>query len=323
MQRSRRTSLLHNLAILALSASASIASAQTEVDAYPSRPVTIVIPSTPGGSAEAVLRQFLQRVSQTFVQQSIVLHRPGAGGTIGADLVAKAKPDGYTLVLGAGNFGAAPVLFKNLSYDPIKSFEPISILSTRNILLAATPTLPVNNAREYFDYARANPGKVSFGVVSNDGRLSAAHMHKLAKVNVVLIDYKGTSEMLQDLLAGRLHATIITFNSLMPLVNAKKVKPLGTASAQRSKLSPDLATISEQGAPGYQFESWVGILAPAGTPKAIVDKLSAEFAKAGQDKSLREKFEGDFMEVLAGSPEQAAAFMKAEVERWKAMEGTP
>ncbi len=315
--------MVRALAVGAMALGPVLAAAQAEVDSYPSRPISVVVPSAPGGSGETVLRVFLQHASQTLGQQFVVIHKPGAGGTIGADFVAKSKPDGYTLVLGAGNFGAAPVLFKNITYDPIRDFEAISILGTRQILLAATPSLPVSNAKEYFDYVRANPGKVSFGVVSNDSRLAAAHMHKLAKAPVDIIDYKGTSVMLPDLLAGRIHATTLTFNSTIALVNAKKLTALGTGDAKRSSMSPNIPTIAEQGAPGFVFESWVGVLAPVGTPKAIVNKLSAAFAKAGADKQIREKFEAEYVQVTAGTPDQAAAFMKAEVDRWKSMDATP
>lgn len=314
---------LSNFILAMLAACAGgVASAQTGSASYPSRFVTVVAPTLSGGSADTVLRQFLTPVSQSLGQQFVVVYKPGAGGTIGAEFVARSKPDGYTLVLGEGNFSAAVAMYKDLSYDPGKDFVPVSVLVNRAILLSATPSLPVSNGKEYFEYARANPGKINFGVVSTNGELSLAAMHKLANARVEIISYKGTSEMMPDLLTGRIQATAITMQSTIGFVRAGKLKALGIASAERSKLDPNLPTIAEQGAPGYTYSSWVGVLAPAGTPKPIIDKLNAAFYAAAQNPELRQKYEKDFVDVLAGSPEQAAAFVQSDVDSWRSMRTT-
>lgn len=296
--------------------------AQTGGNAYPSRIITVIAPTLSGGSADTVLRQFIGPVSQTLGQQLVVVYKPGAGGTIGAEFVARSKPDGYTLVLGEGNFAAAVAMYKDLSYDPGKDFVPVSVLVNRAIMLSATPSLPVSNGKEYFEYARANPGKINFGVVSTNGELSLAAMHRLANARVEIVSYKGTAEMMPDLLTGRIHATAITMQSTIGFVRAGKLKALGIASAERSKLEPNLPTIAEQGVPGYTYTSWVGILAPAGTPKPIIDKLNAAFYAAAQNPELRQRYEKDFVDVLAGSPEQAAAFVQSDVDSWKSMRST-
>ncbi len=292
---------------------ASLASAQS-ADNYPSRPITVVVAAVPGGSVETEMRQYLLRMSKSMGQEFVILHKPGAGGAIGNDFVAKAKPDGYTLMAAEANLTTPPDAGQVLPYDPVKDFAPVSVISRRPAVLMVHPSVPVNTGKEYFEYARANPGKLNFGAVSATTRFNGEWMNKAAGVNIQIVDYKGTGQMMPDLLSGRIQSTAITFLSSMPHIRAGKMKALAITSQERSKLLPDLPTVAESGATGYAYVGWLGMLAPQGTPAAIVDKLNAELRKAAQDPALRSKLEEEFVEIMTSSPAQAATFIKDEIE---------
>lgn len=294
--------------------------AQAPAD-YPSRPITIVAPTVPGGGAESELRLYLQRVTETTGIQFVIIHKPGAGGTIAADFVAKSKPDGYTLLIGEGNLTSAPVLLKSLPFDPMRDFAPVTILSRRNTMLLVKESLAAKNAREYFAYAKAHPGKVNFASVSAGNRLAAELLHKLADVKVTIVDYKGTAEAMVDLLAGRVDGVLLSPQASIQHVRAGKLKALGMGTAERSKHFPDLMTIAEQGAPGYRYYSWVGLIAPAGTPTAVLDKLHRELALAAQEPGLRKRLEADAVDILASTPKEASEFVRSEMELWRSAAG--
>ncbi len=284
---------------------------------FPDRPINVVIPSVPGGVVEVLMRDFFQRISRIAGQEVIVLHKPGAGGELGAQFVARAKPDGYTLLGAAANLTTPPEPGATPLLDPIRDLTPVSILTRSPTVLMVHPSVPVNNAKEYFDYARANPGKLNFASPATTTRFTAEWMNKAAGVDIQIIDYKGAGQMMPDLLAGRVHATAITLLSSMPHIRAGKMKALGISTAERSKMWPELATLAEQGAKGYQYVSWVGVMAPAGTPKPIVDKLHALFAQAAQDPDLRKKLEGEMMEVSVNTPAESATFMRQDLDAKK------
>ncbi len=305
---------------LLLAFGALIAHAQPSADpAYPSRPITVVLGTVPGGSAEAEARHFFGHITANTGAQFVLVHKPGAGGTIGADFVAKAKPDGYTLLLADGNFTSAPGLLKTLPYDSAADFAPVTILFRLPTVLLVNAELPFGTAREYFAYAKANPGKINYASVSAGQRLNGVLLHRNAGVDVTIVDYKGTGAMLPDLLAGRVQATSLSPQSGLPHVKSGKLKVLGISSAARSKLMPELTPLADQGAKGYDYSSFVGILAPAGTPQVIVDKLNGWFAAAGQDPAIRRRMEGQLTEFSGYSPRQSADYLNTEIQTWRSV----
>jgi len=307
------------LGILIAAAGPVAAMAQSGAESYPSRPVTII--TTSSGSSTAEMRLYAEKTTESMGRPFVIVDRPGAGGTLATGIVAKSAPDGYTLLLGSANFTTGPAFHKSLPYDPVRDFAPVSILSKRPTVLMVHPSLPVKNAREYFSYARANPGKINFGTVGpgSTTHINSAWMHSAAKVKVTNVHYKGTGALLPDILSGRIQATAISFLSSMPLIKSGKTHALGITTATRSKLWPDLPTVTEQGAPGYDYSSWLGLIAPAKTPRPIIDKLHEHFARAAQDPEIFRKLSGDFIEIVSTRPEQAAAFIREEIERWKSM----
>ncbi len=289
--------------------------------AYPSQPITVISPAPAGSGAETELRQFLVRVTAATGPQFVVIQKPGAGGTIAANFVARAKPDGYTLLLVQGDFPAAPALYDTLPFNPVKDFAPVTILVRRPAVLLVNSSLPFKTAGEYFAYAKANPGKLNFAAVSAGTRLNAIALNRAAGIETAVIDYKGTSEAMRDLLTGRVDVTVLTPLVTTAHVKSGKLTVLGIATAGRSPLMPGIPTLAEQGAPGYTYASWVGLLAPADTPPAILDKLQGWFAAAGLDPALREKAKSEIVEVLTSTPKQATDYINAEMQHWRSVAG--
>lgn len=295
--------------------------AQAGGDAYPAKMVTIINAAVPGGSTEAEMRLYAQKLGDYTGRPFVIDFKPGAGGTIGIAYVARSTPDGYTLLLADGNFTSAPAFYKELPYDSARDFAPISLISKRPTVLMIHPSLPIKTATEYFAFARANPGKINFGTVGagSTTHMNGAWMHSAGKVTVTFVHYKGTGAMMPDLLAGRIHATAITFLSSLPHIKAEKMRALGISTSERSKLWPELPTVEEQGAPGYDYSSWIGIVAPAKTPPAVIEKLNVEFARATRDSEINRKLTSEFVQIVASTPDQASRFFREDIDRWRRM----
>ena len=291
--------------------------AQMDADKFPQRPVVVVMDTVPGGSTETEMRFYLQKITETTGAKFVVDHKPGAGGTIAATYVAKAKPDGYTLLVASGNFTTAPILYETLPFDPIKDLPPIMVLTRKPTVLMVHPSFPASNGKEFFAYAKANPDKVNLGSSGNTTVFNVTWMQKAAGVSIAIVAYKGTGEMIPDLLSGRIQGTAITFLSSIPYIKSGRMKALGISTAKRSPLWPDLPTMAEQGAPGYDYATWTGLVAPAGTPAPIISKLHDMFAMSTQDPALRKRLEDEFCDIVASSPEEATAFVKKEIARWR------
>ncbi len=249
----------------------------------------------------------------------IIDNRPGAGGSIGMELVAKAAPDGYTLVMGhVGTLAANPALYPKLPYDPVKDFAPITLIAMVPNVLVVGPAVPSQNVRELIALAKSKPGKLDYG---SGGNGSAAHLateyFKLrAGVDLQHIPYKGTAPALSDLLGGQIALMITGLPPVLPHVKAGKLRILGVASAQRLKGFPDIPTIAESGVPGYEATQWYGLLAPAATPKDIVAKLNRDAVKALKDPSVAERLAGEGAEPVGDTPEQFGAFIRSEIDLW-------
>jgi tripartite-type tricarboxylate transporter receptor subunit TctC len=287
--------------------------------AYPTRPVKLVIPFPPGGPLDIVGRAIAQKLTEAWGQSVVVDNRPGAGGNIGADLVAKSAPDGYTILMGALSTHAVnPSLYAKMPYDAIADFAPITLVAVTPNVLVVNATLPVNSAKEFIAYAKANSGKLAFGSGSNG---SAGHLAgELFKVDtgtdITHIPYKGGAPATQALLAGDTQFMFDNLANAMPQVKAGKLKALAVTTAERSKLAPDLPTMAEAGLPGFDISTWFGLFAPAGTPKDVIAKWNAEVAKILNSPEMREKLMAQGAEPSPTTPEQFAAFVKSEIPKY-------
>jgi tripartite-type tricarboxylate transporter receptor subunit TctC len=286
---------------------------------YPSKPIRLVVPFTPGGSTDILARVIGMKLTEAWGRQVVIDNRPGAGGNIGVDLVAKSPADGYTLVMGhIGTFGVNPTLYPKLPYDPIRDFQPITLVALVPNMLSVNPALPAKSVKELLALAKAKPGTINFG---SGGNGSAAHLageyfKLMSKTEITHIPYRGTSPAVTDLIAGQIQMIITGVPPTLNFVKTGKLRALAVATSKRLPLLPDLPTISEAGVPGYEATQWYGVLAPAGTPKPIVAKLNAEMAKAIKGPDVREKLAADAAEPVGNSPEEFGAFIKKEIARW-------
>ncbi|HET7597258.1 MAG TPA: tripartite tricarboxylate transporter substrate binding protein, partial [Burkholderiales bacterium] len=255
---------------------------QTHAQSYPSKPVRVVIPWPPGGSNDVVGRLVMQKLAQAMGQQFVVDNRAGAAGSIGAELVAKAPPDGYTLMVHSTTHLGNGTLYKNLPYDVVKDFAAVGLLSAQPGVLTIHPSLPVKSVREFIALAKSKPGQILY---SSSGNGSAPHLSmalfvSMAGIDIVHVPYKGGVPQVTALVSGETQASLATISTVITHIRNGRLRPLGVSSAKRSKTLPDVPTISEAGVPGYEMAPWIGVFAPAGTPKPIVDRLNAEINKA-------------------------------------------
>jgi len=265
-----------------------------------------------------VARLVGKRLGETLGQPVVVDNRPGAGGVVGAELAAKAPPDGYTLFLGGvGSHAINPNLIENLPYDPIRDFAPVELLAQAPLVLVVHPSVPVRDVAELVVYARSNPGRLNFASNGNgsSSQLAAVMFESMAGIDMVHVPYKGLSPALTDLLSGQVQLMFSSVVAIVPHVKAGKVRGLATTGAKRLALLPELPTIAESGFPGYEASSWYGILAPAGTPRDIVTKLNAELSTALEQPEVRKSLLAEGAEPAGGTPEQFAAHIRAEKER--------
>jgi tripartite-type tricarboxylate transporter receptor subunit TctC len=249
----------------------------------------------------------------------VVDNKPGAGGNIGSDIVAKSAPDGYTLVMGTvGTHAINASLYKKMPYDHIKDFVPVSLVALVPNILVVHPSVPANSVKELIAYAKANPGKLNFASSGNGTsiHLSGELFKTTAGVEMTHVPYKGSAPAVTDLLGGQVQLMFDNMPSALPHVKAGKLKALGVTTAKRFPAAPDIPAIAEAGVPGYEASSWFGVLAPAGTPKEIVNKLSSEIAKILQTPEIKERLLSQGAEPVGNTPDQFAAFIKAETAKW-------
>ena len=286
---------------------------------WPTRPIRIIVGFAAGGSTDVTARVVAQALSQRLGQQVFVENRPGAGGNIGAEAVAQAEPDGYTLLLTTnGTLAANPSLYKTLPFDVKKDFAPIALTARVPNLLVVNPSVPANNVAEFIAYAKANPGKLNFGSSGNGTSLHIAGelFNKLAGVNMTHVPYRGGALVLTDLLGGQIQLMFEPVVEVVEQVRAGKVKALGVTTVKRSTLLPDVPTIAET-LPGYEITSWNGLLAPAATPPDIITRLNRATDDALHSKEVQEKLAEQGSEPAGGTPAEFAAFLDSELIKWK------
>jgi tripartite-type tricarboxylate transporter receptor subunit TctC len=300
----------------ALLLTASMALAQN----FPQHPVRLIVPYPPGSGTDIAARVLGQKLTESWGQQVIVENRPGAGAIIGVDAVAKAAPDGYTIgIADTGPLAINPALYPKLPYNPVRDFAPVTLVAKLPFMLVVNPALPVNNVAELVALAKKEPGKINYASVGNGSAVHlATELFKTrAGINLTHIPYKGSAPALQGVLGGEAPVMFVNLLSAMPLVKAGKLRALAAAPATRIGALPDLPTIAEAGVPGYQFEAWFGVIAPAGTPKAIVDKLNQDLRRAIALPEVRDVLinQGG-MEPVGSTVESFANLIPVEVERW-------
>jgi tripartite-type tricarboxylate transporter receptor subunit TctC len=287
-------------------------------DNFPSRPVTIVLPYVPGGTTDIEARLYGEKLTASLKQPFVVDFKPGAGTTIGGAFVAKAAPDGHTLLMNTASFTVAPALYGARSpYDPIRDFAPVSITTMTPNFILVNAKLPVRNMKEYIAYAKANPGKLNFGTSGIGGinHLAGEWMHGLIGAKVTYIHYKGGSDTLRTLASGETDAAYAPPLTALPLIKAGKMRALAITTGERARILPDYPTIIED-IPGYEWSQWVGVFAPAKTPPAIVNKLGAEFGRAAKQPDVIAKLEQGKM-VVGSSPDELRKLVAREVPAWR------
>jgi len=286
---------------------------------WPSRPIRWIVPYTPGGITDTVTRLVTQKLAEALGQPIIVENRPGANSIVGVDVVAKAPPDGYTfLTVIAAHAANATLYAGKLPFDPVRSFAPVSLVASAPLIITASNAFPPKDMRELVAYARANPGKISFG---SSGIGAAAHLttellKQTAAIDMVHVPYKGTAPALQGLMANDIQILVDVPSSLMPHVRSGKIKALGMFSKARIGGAPEVPTVAEAGGPPIESATWVGFLAPVGTPREIVVRVSQETAKAVTGAELRERLVQMGIEPVGSTPEQFAQFLGDEIARW-------
>jgi tripartite-type tricarboxylate transporter receptor subunit TctC len=310
---------LYRIIVAALAAVTVAYAPVVAAQAYPSKPVRLVVPFPPGGSLDFAGRLIAQKLTEAWGQSVVVENKPGAGGNIGADLVAKSPADGYTILLGALSTHAVnPSLYATMPYDAVKDFAPITLIAVTPNVLVVNASSPVQNVKEFVAYTKANPGKLSFGSGSNG---SAGHLAgELYKVetgtDAVHIPFKGGAPATQALLAGDTQFMFDNLANAMAQVKGGKLRALAVTTAKRSSLAPELPTMAEAGLPGFDISTWYGLFAPAGTPPAIVARWNADVTKILTAPDVRARFIADGAEPAPNTPEQFAQFIAAELAKY-------
>lgn len=308
--------------MLAAAAAATPSASALAADAFPSaRPITLIVPFPPGGPTDAMARRLAEKLREPLKQNVIVENRSGAGGNIGSEYVASAKPDGYTLLFGtSGPLAINVSLYKRQGYNPETSFAPIIRLGHLPNILVVNPSVPATNAQELIAYAKKNPDKLSYASSGNgaSSHLAGILFNKMAGTQIMHIPYKGTGPALNDLLGGQVSMSFTDILTALPYIKAGKLRAIGLASAQRSEALPDLPTLSEQGLGGYDVSVFFGIVAPKDTPADVVNTLNQAFKTALSDSTIKQTLRSQgIVEAQDQTPQGLAAFITTEVPKWR------
>jgi tripartite-type tricarboxylate transporter receptor subunit TctC len=287
-------------------------------EGYPSRPIRFVVPFPPGGSTDPMARMAGAKLAERLGQAVVVDNRPGASGIIGTDVVAKAPHDGYTILLGSSPFAINPLLVRNLPYDPIKSFSPVATIAKSRQILVLHPSVPAKNLREFIALARSRPGQFNYATsgTGNLNHLAGELFNMMANVKMVYIPYKGGGPAISDVLGGQVELTFQVPISVMPHIASGRLRAIAITGDKRVATLPQVPTFAEAGLPGYDLSGWTGILAPAGTARAIVERISGEMARILALPDIDDKLVKQGMEPLVSTPEQFAAKIRADMDKF-------
>jgi tripartite-type tricarboxylate transporter receptor subunit TctC len=307
------------LCMAASAASIAQAHSTSSGQAFPARPLKIIVPISPGGPPDIAGRIIAQRLSEELGQQVVVENRPGAGGTLGAEVAAKSPPDGYTILLGStGSLAAGPSLYSSAGYDSRKSFAPISMIGIAPFVIVVNSSVPAMSLKEFIELARSKPGEINNGTSGNGlpPHIVSEIFKTMTGLNIVHIPYKSVPASVTALITGDVQLVIEQFAPLQQHIRAGKIRPLAVATAKRYSQLPNVPTAAEAGLPGYEWSAWTGLLAPRGTPPEIIARLNAETVKALAAREVRDILAIQGIEPAGNSPEQFAAFIDVEVEKW-------
>lgn len=292
--------------------------ATASAQSYPNRPVRMLIGFSAGGGADTIARSVAPRLTEALGQQIVVENRPGANGIIAADLAARAAPDGYTLLLAPGNYAFAPAMIAKLPFDMTSAFAPVSMLAVTPLLVVVHPSLPVRDMKTLIALARQQPGKLTYasGGIGGSAHLATELFRSLTGTDVVHVPYKGTGAAIADLVGGQVPLCFCTLPSVLGQTRSGRLRALAVTTSKRSASIPEIPTVAEAGVSGYEMGQWYGLLAPAGTSAAIIDRLNAEAGRALQHPELRKRFLTEGAETAHGTPAAFGAFFQAEIVQW-------
>jgi len=302
----------------ALLASAASVQAQAQTSAYPTRPVRIVVPSSAGGGSDILARLMAKKLTESMGQPFIVENRAGAGQALGIDVVARAPADGYTLLMAASAIVLNQVLSKKTSYDTVRDFAPVSLVASVSNVLVVNPTLPVKTEAELIDYAKARPGVLNYSSAGTgtSPHLSMELFRSMAGITLTHVPYKGTGPAVVDVVGGQVQLSMPNLLTAMPHIKAGTLRALGVTGPRRATALPNVPTIAEAGLPGYESVQWYGLLAPMGTPAPLVARLHAEIAKSLASPEIQAALTNEGAEAVGNKPEEFAAFIKSEIDKW-------
>ena len=288
--------------------------------AFPTKPIRFVVPFAPGGSTDTLARALGQKMSESLGQQVVIDNRTGANGNIGMEIVAKAPPDGHTIVLGyIANVAIGPSLYEKLPFDPVRDYEPITLIATSPNVLVAHPSVAATNLKEVIALAKAKPGQLNYASasVASVGHLTGELLNQMAGIKMVHVAYKGAGQAVTDLLGGHIQLMFSGFSSVMPHIKSGKLRPIVQTGEKRSPALPDVATIAESGFPKFEATAWYGVHAPAKTPKTIVTRLNSEFVKALKMQDVRDRLGALGFELVGSTPEYYGNYIKTEIKKWE------
>jgi len=299
---------------------AALIGGAVHADDYPSRPITFVNVFGPGSASDTLCRIIADRLSPLLGQPVVVEDRPGADGALAALYVHHQPADGYTLLMGTNSpLSADPFIHKDVNYDPVKDFVPITRVGSFTLMLVVNPDLPIHSIKELIDYAKANPGKLTFASGNTAGIVGGFTLAKWGEISMLHVPYKTTAPALEDILGGRVSMMFADFTTAMPLVKAGKLRPLAISRIHRSSLYPDLPTMDEAGVKGFNLDAWAGMVAPAGTPPAVVAKLNGALRQVIDSPEVQAKFKNIGFEGFSSTPEELGDYIKAQLVDWGRM----
>jgi tripartite-type tricarboxylate transporter receptor subunit TctC len=312
--------IMKRLAFILLAAVVALFSAALRADDYPTRPITFVAVFGPGSASDTICRIIADRLSPLLGQPIVVEDRPGADGALAALYVHHQPADGYTLLKGTNSpLSADPFIHRDINYDPIKDFVPVTRVGSFTLMLVVDPKLPIHSVQELIDYAKVNPGKLTYASGNTAGIVGMETVKRWAEVSILHVPYKTTAPAIEDIIAGRVSMMFADFTSAMPHVNAGTLRPLAISRIKRSSLFPDLPTMDEAGIKGFNLDAWAGLVAPAGTPPEIITKLNGALRQVIDSRDVQAKFKNVGFEGFSSTPEELGAYMKAEIVDWGKM----
>jgi tripartite-type tricarboxylate transporter receptor subunit TctC len=309
-----------HLLILVAAVATVVSSSVARADNYPSKPITLINAFGPGSASDTVCRVLAQPLSVALKENVIVEDRPGANGALAALYVARSAPDGYTLLMGTNSpLSAVPFLMKNVSYDPVKDFTPVTRVGSFTLMLVLNPSVPAKSVKELIDYAKDNPGKLSFASANTSGIVAGETLKHWAEIDMLHVPYKSTPPALQDVLAGRVSMMFVDLTSGLPHVRSGALRALAVTRLHRSSLFPELPTLDEAGVTGFDMDSWAGIVAPAHTPAEVVAQLNTELRKIIDSPEIKSTLGKVGFEAFSSSPPEFEDFIKVQLGKWGKM----